>query len=151
MKIGGLEVNGVCEEVLILPRLTGNIVIKAHAVVDLSEFEALVPVPTAPGIRTKDGFRPNTDDPTYQQLLSGYSSQRLSYLVIKSLEPSQIEWEEVKLSDPGTWGKWSVELEKAGISAIEVNRIMTCVLQANSLDEEKLKLAREVFLRGQGR
>lgn len=151
MKIGGIEVNGVCEEVLILPRLTGNIVIKAQAVADLSEFEALVPAPTAPGIRTKDGFRPNTDDPTYQDLLSGYSSQRLAYLVIKSLEPSQIEWEEVKLSDPGTWRKWSSELEKAGISAIEVNRIMTCVLQANSLDEDKLKAAREVFLRGQGK
>lgn len=149
MKIGGVEVKA-CEEILVLPRLSGDIVIKAHAVKDMDLFHALCPSPTAPGVRTKDGFKPNVEDKNYLQLLDIYSTQRLAYIVIKSLEPSCIEWEKVKLEDPTTWTLWSSELTAAGLSDVECQLILRCVLQANSLDEEKLKEARSVFLRGQG-
>jgi len=149
MKIGGVEVKGPCEEVLVLPRLSGDIVIKAQAVMDMEMFEKLCPAPEAPGVRTKEGFRPNTKDPNYLALLALHSTQRMSYIVIKSLEPSQIEWSRVKIEDPGTWHEWTAELKEAGVSDIECNRIVACVMQANSLDEDKLRAAREVFLRGQ--
>ena len=149
MKIGGVEVTA-CEEVLVLPRISGDIVIRAQAVTDMSAFEALCPVPVAPGIRTRDGFKPNFKDENYMALAAHHAEQRLSFMVIKSIEPSQIEWETVKLEDPATWSNWSKELKEHGLSDVECNRVIMCVMQANSLDEEKLRLAREVFLRGQG-
>ena len=70
-------------------------------------------------------------------------------MVIKSLEPSGIEWVKTNVSDPSTYTEWSDELKMAGLSDVEVNRIIMCVMQANSLDEDKLKAAREVFLLGE--
>ena len=147
MKIGGVEVKGPNEEVLVLPRLGEDSVIKAVAVTDMAPFEALCPEPKAPGIRTKDGFRPNEDDPSYQQMVARRNDLRIAYLVIKALEPSNIEWVKVNLDDPGTWLEWQAELASAGLSTVEVDRVVMCAMQANSLDEEKLKAAREVFLR----
>lgn len=148
MKIGGVEVKS-CEEVLVLPRISGNIVIRARSVTMTDEFDALVPTPVAPGIRTKDGFKPDIKDVTYQQAVANHSELRLAYMVLKSIEGSEIEWDTVKMSDPTTWAGWQNELKAAGLSDVECNRIVLCVMQANSLDEDKLRSAREVFLRGQ--
>jgi len=146
MKIGGIEVKGPNEEILVLPRLEEDIIIKAKAVTDMEPFEVLCPEPKAPGIRTRDGFRPNEKDPSYMSMTAKRGEQRLAYLIVKSLEPSAIEWERVNLDDPGTWSEWQPELQEAGLSSIEVNRVAACVMQANSLDEEKLTAARELFL-----
>lgn len=148
MKIGNVEVTRN-EEVLVLPRPTGDLVIKALAVSSMDEFETLCPPPKAPGIRTKEGFKPDTDDETYRSLVSTRDEQRMHYLVIRSLEVSEIEWETVKADNPSTWKEWTNELKAAGVSDIECGRIVTCVLSANSLNEEKLQAAREVFLHGQ--
>jgi hypothetical protein len=149
MKIGGVEIKGPAEEVLVLPRLEGeNIVIRARAVLDMDEFEAQQPAPAPPGIRTKDGWKQNPEDKTYKQQMDQHGEARFAYMVLKSLEPSEIEWEQVDIDDPSTWLKWQDELKGAGISSTEINRIIVCVMQANALDEAKLKEAREVFLRG---
>ena len=147
MKIGDVEVTPN-EEVLVLPRPSKDIVIRAKALTSMDEFEALCPAPKAPGIRTKEGFRPDTEDETYRGLVSLYNQQRMHFLVINSLEPSEITWEKVKSDNPSTWSLWSEELKEAGLSDVECGRIIRCVLAANSLDEEKIKAAREVFLRG---
>ena len=149
MRIGGVEVKGPAEEVLVLPRLKGeDIVIRSRAVMDMGAFEALCPVPKPPGIRTKEGWKPNDKDETYQQRVSQHGELRFAYMILKSLEPSDIEWEKVNTADPSTWLGWQDELKEAGISSTEINRIIVCVMQANALDEAKLKEAREVFLRG---
>lgn len=148
MRIGGKEVTGPNEEILVLPRMDGDVVIKAQAVADMSEFEKLVPEPKAPGKLTKDGWIPLINDETYQDRLTRYNEQRFAYMAIISLQPSEIEWSGVVLDNPKTWVKWSDELAEAGLSTIEVNRIVVCIMQANSLDETKLKEARELFLRG---
>ena len=149
MRIGGIEIKGPAEEVLVLPRLEGNdIVIRAQAVMDMDTFDALCPVPKPPGVRTKDGWKPNEKDETYQERVTQHGERRFAYMVIKSLEPSEIEWETVDLGDPSTWLGWTDEFKKAGISSTEVNRIIVCVMQANALDEAKLKEARDLFLRG---
>jgi len=147
MKIGDVEVTPN-EEILVLPRPTQDIVIRAKAVTSMEEFEALCPVPEAPGIRTKDGFRPDTTDEGYIGLLAHHNEQRMHFLVINSLEPSEIEWDGVKLDNPSTWKLWAEELKEAGLTDVECGRIIRCVLSANSLDEEKITAAREVFLRG---
>jgi len=148
MRIGGLEVKGPNEEVLVLPRLDGNIVIKAQAVVDMGEFEKLVPEPKAPGKLTKDGWVPTPNDETYRQKVTKFNEQRFAYMVLQSLLPSEIEWEQVQYDNPKTWMRWEDELRAAGLSDVEVNRVTICVMQANALDEAKLKEAREVFLLG---
>ena len=150
MKIGGVEIKGPHEELLILPRPDENIIIRAKAVMDMDVFDKLCPEPKPPGKRTKDGWVPNTDDPSYKQTLADYNSKRLGYLIIQSLIPSEIEWDTVSLDNPSTWNNYTADLRKGGLSNIEINRIIVCVMQANALDEKKLEEARKVFLLGQG-
>ena len=149
MKIGGYEISGPNEEVLVLPRIGQDVVIRARAVVSMDEFEALVPEPKAPGILTKDGMIPQKDDVTYLQKVENYNTQRFAYMCIKSLIPSVIEWGKVVMDNPKTWKNWEIELREAGFADTEINRIIRCIMQANALDEGKLKEARELFLRGE--
>lgn len=148
MRIGGKEVTGPNEEILVLPRLDGDIVIRAKAVTSMDEFEKLVPLPKPPGMLTKDGWIPQVNDETYKDKVTRYNEQRFSYMAIHSLIPSEIEWETVDYNNPKTWKDWDKELREAGLSDVEVNRVVVCVMQANALDEKKLKEARELFLRG---
>ena len=150
MKIGGVDPKGLCNEVLlVLPRGDQNLVFRARGISDMDEFQALCPLPKPTGKVTKDGWVPNLNDPTYQQMMSDYADKRLGYLVIKSLAGSDIEWDTVNINDPRTWAKWQDELKEAGLSQVEINRIVAIVMEANCLDEAKLKKAREVFLLGQ--
>jgi len=149
MKINGVEVSGPNEEFLVLPRSGGNIVFRARAIRSFEEFDALVPPPKAPGIRTKAGFTLNEKDPTYREQREYYDKQRYAYMVLKSLEPSEIEWTRVKIDVPGTWVDWKDEFQEAGFNEFEINRIQQVVSQANSLDEGKLEEARKNFLLGE--
>lgn len=150
MKIGGVEVTK-CEEILVLPRGDGNdIPIRAQAVAINKEFDEKVPLPTAPLLQTKDGQKRDYKDKEYRKALNLRSDMRFAYMCLRSLEPSNIEWQTVDLDRPSTWMKWQDELQEAGISEVEINRIIGAIMAANALDEEKIKAAREVFLRGQG-
>lgn len=149
MKIGGIEVKGPNEVLLVLPREEYEIVIRARAVLDMSEFEELCPEPKPPGKQTKGGYEYDTDDPGYKQQMENHNERQLGFLVVKSLEPSEIEWDLVDISKPNTYTKWQEDFQGAGLSTIEVNRIMQVVMEANALDESKLEAARQVFLRGQ--
>ncbi len=150
MRIGGVNIDGPNEEILVLPRLGegADIIIHATAVSDMSEFHALVPEPKAPGKLTRNGWEPILNDDTFKARMTKYGEQRYAYMLIRSLEPSRIEWETVDLSNPKTWTKWEEELRDAGLSTVEVDRISVCVMRANALDEKKLKEARELFLLG---
>jgi hypothetical protein len=150
MKIAGIDPKSLCNEVLlVLPRGESELVFRAKGLPNMDEFEALCPKPNPPGKMTRDGWVPMPEDPTYQQLISAWGQTRLGYMIVKSLEPSQIEWDTVNLADPSTWKNWSADLRGGGLSDIECQRVMNIVLEANCLDEAKLKKAREVFLRGQ--
>jgi hypothetical protein len=70
-------------------------------------------------------------------------------MVIRSLEPSEIEWDTVDPDNPSTWLNWDRDMKSAGLSQVECNRILQLVFQANCLDEAKLQKAREAFLLGQ--
>jgi hypothetical protein len=151
MKIGGVIVDGPSEEVLVLPRPTspgGDIVIRCRAVLDMTHFHNMCPEPKAKPMLVKGGFKPNEKDPGYLEQSKQYAQLRFAYIALKSLEPSDIEWEKVIMDQPNTWAKWEGELKEAGLSAIEINRVVACIMQANSLDEDKLEKARESFLLG---
>lgn len=149
MKIGGVEVTK-CEEVLVLPRHSGDLVFRAEAVPNMEEFELLCPKPEPPKRLVKGGKREDHITADFVKQVEQWSERRYAYICIKSLEPSDIEWDEVDIKKPQTWSKWMSELREAGLSDVEVNRVQTLVLDANSLNESKLKAAREAFLLGQG-
>ena len=115
---------------------------------DMSEFSTICPAPKPPGKLTKDGFIPNTNDPSYQQLLTMWGTKRLGYMAVKSLEPSEITWDTVDIANPATWGNWETDLKNGGLNQFEVNRVTGLVLEANSLDDDKIERARRIFLLG---
>lgn len=149
MKIGGIDVNGPNEVLLVLPREGGDIVIKARAVLDMDTFEEICPEPKPPALRTKDGVEPDINDAGYKQQMSNYNDKRLAFIIVKSLEPSEIEWDTVDPKVPNTLENWQKDFTKCGLATVEINRIIQAVMEANALDENKLEAARQVFLRGQ--
>jgi hypothetical protein len=70
-------------------------------------------------------------------------------MAVKSLEPSEITWDTVDIANPATWGNWESDLKNAGLNQFEVNRVTGLVLEANSLDDDKIERARRLFLAGQ--
>lgn len=149
MRIGGVDLKGPNIELIVFPRPDGDIVFKAQTVKDFKEFDALVQPPIPPGIRTKDGFKKDLNASSYRDEVKRYDDLKFAYMILKSLEPSEIEWEKTDLDKPSTWLGWAEELHEAGLSEVETNRITVLVMQANSLDEAKLQAAREAFVRGQ--
>jgi len=150
MKIGGIDPKTVLNEVfLVLPRGETQLVFRAIGLKDMEGFDAQCPMPKAPGKRTPDGIIPQENDPTYLQQLDKWGKQRLGYMAYHSLNPSEIEWDIVKENDPRTWGDWEKDLRDGGLSEVEFNRVLALVMEANALDEAKLKKARDFFLRGQ--
>lgn len=159
MKIAGREVSGPNIVYLVLPRtpeidedgneISRDIIIKAEAVSDLSVMDDLLQEPKPPAAMGKGGETVyNYKDTTYKQQMLQYNLKKLAYIVIKSLEPSEIEWDEVDLEDPNTWLRYVDEFKAAGLSQIEINKIGQAVMEANALDEAKLDKARADFLRG---
>ena len=148
MKIAGQEVQGISEEILVLPRLDGDLVFRAQAVQDYDAFEALCPEPKAKRMLVAGGWKEDTKSPGYKKEMEEFAERRFAYIALKSLEPSEIEWDTVNMDDPSTWANYMEDLKKAGLSATEVNRIVLCVMSANCLDEGKLEKARDAFLRG---
>jgi len=149
MRINGVEVTG-SEALLVLPRDKGDIPIKAVAVSISEEFDEKCPVPVAPMLQTKDGNKPDHNDKDFKVAMARRADMRFALMIVRSLEPSNIEWDKVNVDMPATWLTWRDELQKEGLSEVECNRIVGLVLEANSLDEAKIKAARDNFLLGQG-
>lgn len=149
MKIGGVDPKTLDNEVfLVLPRQEQNIVFRARGLRNMAEFDERVPFPKPPGKLTKDGWVPDDTNDSYQATLKEWNRKRTGYMVIHSLEPSEIEWDTVDRDDPRSWPHWEEDLLNAGLTSIEVNRVLALVLEANALDEVKLQQARDSFLRG---
>jgi hypothetical protein len=149
MKVGGVDPKTLSPEyMLVLPRGEAFIVFRARGIVDFDEFHKYVPEPVPPKKMTRDGLIADTANPNFQKDMEAYARRRLAYMMVKSLEPSEIEWETVNPDDPSSWVNWENDLKEAEFSQVEIGRITGLVLEANCLDEAKLKQAREVFQRG---
>lgn len=151
MKIGGIDPSTLStEEILVLPRGDKSIVFRAVGIPDYEEFKALCPEPKAPGVQMAGkGWVPNENDPGYRDMVKTHDKRRIYWMVLKSLEPSEIEWDTVDLDNPSTWFEWEADLKDGGLSQVEVNRVQALVFQANCLDENKLQKALEAFQAGQ--
>lgn len=149
MKINGVDPTTIAsEDVLVLPRGSQSIVFRAKGLPDMEAFLTLCPEPVAPAKMTSEGWKPDVKNPDYVSSLTEFNRRRLSYMVVNSLAPSNIEWDTVDIATPGTWANWEPDLKKAGLTQIECNLVLQLVLEVNQLDEPKLKKAREAFLLG---
>ena len=150
MKISGIDPTTLPTEVfLVLPRGDQEIVLRARPVPSMEEFEALCPRPIPPGKMTRDGWVPLADDPTYQQVMAEWGQKRLGYMIVKSLEPSKIEWDTVKPADPSTWKNWSADLRGGGPERHRVPAGDEPGLGGQLPGRGQAQGAREVFLAGE--
>lgn len=150
MRIKGKKIQGANEEILVLPRPDGDVVFRARGVLDMDEFDKLCHEPKAPMLTKRGGITvEDVTDKSYKKRVEEYGKKRMAYMIIKSLEATEdLEWDTVDLSDSSTWLNYEQEFRDSGFSQIEINRIITAVFTANSLNEKKLEEAREHFLAG---
>ena len=150
LKIGGKVINGPKEALLVLPRPDGDIPFKFVAVLDDEEFNKLCPRPTAPkSMKPGVGIVENTEDPKYKAAIEARGEQRADWFFLKSIEPSAIEWNKVKLDDCNTWKLWREELKEAGFNMQERDRIYVTFLETNSVSDSMVDEARARFLASQ--
>lgn len=138
-------------EIVVIPRVNGNIVIKAKAVLDYTEHDALNPRPE-PRKLTRPGQTPidELDSPKYQALLNDWGRKKMDWMIIQSLKATEeLAWETVNDNDSETWSNYQKELEEACFTPQEIMRIVDCVLVANGLNQTKIDEATKLFLAGQ--
>ena len=112
---------------------------------DYDDFNERCPLPENQYYRyTREGKEKDPEAPAYLELLEEYNRKRWGYLILRSLEPSPIEWDTVSLDDPSTWGNVEKEL-KSSLSFFEFQVVMQLVDEANALDERKLQENADTF------
>jgi hypothetical protein len=151
MKIKGRKLDKPQVEVCVIPRHDGDIVFKAQPVVDFTDFVALCPMPQAPVILKRGGTESrDVEDKDYKAALDKWAEQRTDWMIIKSLQATEeLEWETVNVSDPSTWSNFRLEFEKSGLTGIEVNAVISIVIDACGLNQKKIEEATKRFLAGQ--
>lgn len=147
MIIGGVEVSGLNEDILVFPRSSSQLVFKGKAIHDFDEFDTLVPIPEPPKVLKKSGAVADPTDKGFREQRVAYELLRFAYMVLKTLEPSSIEWSTVKMDDPSTWNAWADELSEV-LSVFEQKQIIDFVHEVNSLSQSKIDEARRDFLAG---
>lgn len=156
MKVLGKKISAPKPEIIVIPRPLedgGNedIVFMTQPVLDFSEFEALCPIPLPP-IQTMRGGekRELTDDIKYLSKIGQHSRKKFSWMILKSLQATKdLEWDTVKMVDPDTWDNYEKEMKDSGLTQNEINRIIECVMIANSMSDAKFKQARDRFIQTQ--
>jgi hypothetical protein len=149
MKLNGRKIEGPNEVTIVIPRGSGaDIILKARAVMDLDDFETMCPPPNPPTRVMAGGQEvPNLKDKGYLAALNRQSIMRLNYIILASLSATEgLEWETVDIADPTTWDNMQTEMQDAGLSRIEIQRIAAECLNVNALNDAKIEEARERFL-----
>lgn len=154
MKIGDQKIEGdlaeLNEDVLVLPRRKTQIVLTARALPDMTEFEKHVSEPQPKKVFHKGkGWIEDLEESTYMEQMERYGKLRVSYFVVYSLVPSEIEWDLVDLNNAETWDKWEEDFKASGFTQHECNLILALCFRVNQLDERKLEQARSLFVHGQ--
>ena len=86
-------------------------------------------------------------DPKYLNALDEWAMKKGYWITLKSLEGTpDLEWDTIDMDDPETWGNYLKEMNEAGLSDIEISRIVNAVSEACGLDQAKIDEATESFL-----
>lgn len=151
MKIKGQTIKPPASELLVFPREDNqDLAFKISAVFDYSEFEALCPEPQPPQKLTPDGEKSiDFEDKDYLLLRNAWYSRKINWMYLKSMTPptpESWEWESVTMSDPETWSRYLDELKAAYLTPSQINHLLNRVMKVNSIDEDKMKEAKNRFL-----
>jgi len=121
------------------------LVFRARGIKNYDEFTRLCPKPkNHSGYLTPSGWKEDPKSPQYLDQLELWKQRRWAYTVIKTLEPSEIEWDKVQLSNPKTWLHYEAELLQI-VNHCEQGLVIDLVHTANALDQEKLEENRQSF------
>lgn len=147
LKIGGKIMDGPSKGLIVIPKNGEDFAFEFVAVTDDTDFDVICPVPVPPRefvVKTQTTVD-NVEDPNYKARLAERFRFRLDWMFLKSIEPSKIEWQTVKMEDPTTYANWRKELETAGLSIGELNQIYGCFHETNMVTQEKLDEAIKRF------
>jgi hypothetical protein len=150
MKLDGKKIEGPSISLVVIPRKERDLVFRAEAILDYSDFDKICPSPSPPEI-LRPGQAPSLDieDKDYKEKINNWSKNKTSYMILKSLEATEnLEWETVDMSDPETWKNFRVEMTDAGLCPAEIGRIIATVIEANALSQTKIDEATARFLAG---
>jgi len=153
MKLHGKTLDTPNEEIIVIPRGNGaDIIFKAGAVLDYSRFEKLYPEPEAPKMKKAgtEGWVEDREDGEYLGAIMERNACEFNWTIYKSLQSTPgLEFDLITEDDPATWNLIDREFKESGFTLVEIGRITRGVLQANCLDERRVKEARESFMLSQ--
>lgn len=131
-----------------IKEINQDIVFTAEAVLDFTPFEKLCPEPKPqPGQRPGGEVFVNINDPKYKAKIMEWAGYKHSWVVIESLKATkELTWDTVDPNIPSTWKNYEQELRDAKFTSREMNEILKAVVQANALDDDRIKEARDRFL-----
>lgn len=150
MQIGNVIIDGPAEEIKVIPYDGKDVVFKARVVLnkDYEDFDKLCPRPEAPEIIKKGGERiKDVNDKEFNKALDIWAVRRVDYMILKSLEPSEIKWETVDMSKPETWEGFRQELENI-FGEVVTRTIVGLAYSACGLNQTKIEEATKRFLAG---
>lgn len=135
-------------DVVIFPRAEGQFIFYIAAVPSFEAFDTLCPRPEPPKILKKGKQIEDTDDPTFKQRWQTWVEYRQDWLVLQALADPEndITWETVNLTEPSTWSAVNKELKDAGLTELELQRLIGKVYEVNALSERGMEAARANFL-----
>lgn len=148
MKLRGRVVNNTNIAIVVIPREDEPLVFRFKPVIKFDEFDNYVKLPEPPTIQPngKPKFK-DFEDADYKTELTKYAVLKHQWMFLESISATeQLEFETVKRNDPTTWHLVQKELEDAELTITERNMLLEGFNSANSLDEDKLRVARDSFL-----
>lgn len=152
MKLAGKVVKALSEEIVVIPRQTGDLVFKFRPLGDPEDFNELCPAPKPPYILPvgETVSRPDYTDEEFKKASELHNVRFNKYLFIYSiLATPDLEFEFVKLDAPGTWDMIDQELKDALLLPLEIQRLYMAAHKANALTEEVYESALKRFLASQ--
>jgi hypothetical protein len=149
MKFNGNSISGTSEEVLVVPWNNTNLVFRARAILDTTEYEKLYPVPTPPTVRKPGGIvESDRTDKSYLEAIDKWAERKSHWYYVNSLVlPDGMEWETVDSNDPDTWENWIKELNTF-LPEATVARVAGLVMIVNGLDQKRIDEQTKLFLAG---
>lgn len=149
MKWKGETLSKLTEVIVVIPRGDEKFVFKIRPVLDFGDFEEICPRPKAPMGMAKGETEatPQENHPSHKKAMDEWLDKRANWMVIWALSPTEdLEWDNVKLSDPTTWDNYEEELKEAGFSQVEIVKLVSTVINASGLSQAAIDAATESFL-----
>jgi hypothetical protein len=149
MKYKGNVIAPPPPEIVAFPRENGDLVFVVKSVLDFSEFDALCPEPEPPSILKpgESASTPDFENPDYKKRVGTWYQNRLNWMCLEAIASPDISWDTVVPEQPETWSNFRVELRQdAGLTPQQVQHLVNRIMLHNSVDEKKMKEARDRFL-----